>query len=75
MLARSEFSTVPPSPTLPHKGRGAGGARGGSSLLEWGAGHINAIVSEVSPTKSRDSANSTGSVRSMISARNMFGLA
>ena len=40
-----------------------------------GAGHISAMVSEESPTKSRDNANSTGSVRSVIRVRNTFGLA
>ena len=40
-----------------------------------GRGHISAMVSEVSPTKSRDSANSTGSARSVINPRIIAGLA
>ena len=39
-----------------------------------GAGHIRLTVSAVSPTKSRDSANSTGSTRSWISARTIPAL-
>ena len=39
-----------------------------------GAGHISAIVSEVSPTKSRDRPNSTGSVRSLIKRADHAGL-